>query len=285
MKQVAVIDIGSNSIRYMIARRTKSGVCFSDKLRSTTRLASGLLTDGYLKAEPMLQSVQSIAYFCSLAAKENCPVFAYATSAVRDAKNRDEFLSLLESLNLPISVISGSDEGRFAYIAACKDGGSLIDIGGGSTQLVTRDNSVSFPIGCVRAKEYCQGIDDFDACKHRLFNWFSTVYKTDFPLPSPVVGVGGTITTLGALLQDQKEYSSSMFDGFFFSQSELALLLRHLFDMGENRKHHPLLQKRHDVIIPGGMIVLYLMQAYELPSLSPSDIDGIEGFALSKLEL
>ena len=82
MSKAAIIDIGSNSIRYMTIERTQNGVNFSDKLRCTTRLATGLIATGSLQFEPMMNSYQAIAHFVKLASDEGCPVYAYATSAV-----------------------------------------------------------------------------------------------------------------------------------------------------------------------------------------------------------
>lgn len=281
-KTIAIIDIGSNSIRYFTAQSTKHGVSFSDKLRCTTRLATGLVQSGLLQAEPIINSYRAISGFCELARADGLPVYAYATSAVRDAKNRDEFLSLIKPLGMNVSVLSGPEEGHYAYLAACPNGGSLIDIGGGSTQLVTQDSAKSFPVGCVRARDYCPA-KEYLQMKDKLFAWFSSIFDRNTPLPAPIVGVGGTISTLGALLLGQKSYDGTMFGNFSFSAEMLDELLNNLCVMGDNIKDNPLLVKRHDVIIQGGLIVLYLMNTFDIASIRPSEVDGMEGFAINKL--
>lgn len=250
----------------------------SNKLRQTTRLATGLDTTGVLNEAVMHQSYNVIKQFCYLAQSQGLKAYAYATSAVRDAANKNAFLAMLGSLNLTVNVLSGEQEGRFAHLAACKGCGSLIDIGGGSSQLVTVDRSTSFPMGCVRAKELAKS-DDYYTARQRLFARLDSIYSIDYSMEAPTVGVGGTITTLGALIQGKSDYSEVCFEGFSFNAHQLRQLLIDLSAMGEQRQSHPMLKKRHDVIISGGLIALYLMERFNISSIHPSDTDGMEGFA------
>lgn len=262
----------------MTAELSKGGLLFSDKLLCTTRLGEGLLSNGLLKREPMLNSYKAIADFSNMARLSKIPCYAYATSAVRDAKNRNEFLELLSPLNISVEVLSGEDEGRYAFLAANEGTGTLIDIGGASSQIVTELASKSFPIGCVRAKDFCP-IDDFNSARLSLFRWFDEVYKLSYSLEPPFTGVGGTITTLGALIQGQTEFDGDRFLNFSFTAAELDSVLIDLHSMGSRRKDHPLLKRRHDVILYGGLILAYLLERYKIPSLRPSTSDGMEGYA------
>lgn len=284
MDKLAIIDIGSNSIRYMSARVGDSHVAFSHKLLCTTRLGEGLLKTGRLQEQNMLASYQAILHFKQLAKEENLPVFAYATSAVRDAENRNEFLTLLSPLKIDVNILSGADEGRFAFKAIVDTSKALIDIGGASSQLVTQQHSKSFPVGCVRAKDYC-AMDDFFKARDALFSWFSSVYSLDYTLPAEAFGVGGTITTLGALLMKQREFDSVALNSFSFTLPMLEELLYQLFEMGDARKQHPLLKRRHDVIIYGGLILSYIMERFSISLIRPSSSDGMEGYALHLLDV
>lgn len=130
--KIAVIDIGSNSIRYMEAERTAQGFGFSDKTVFTTRLASGLITSGKLAEKQMKNSIDVLETLSRHAAANGLPCYCYATSAVRDASNQAAFISdVKEKTGLTIEVLSGDDEAAYARIGAGQTNGGLIDIGGG----------------------------------------------------------------------------------------------------------------------------------------------------------
>lgn len=147
---VAVIDIGSNSIRYAAGRNGK-------KLVITTRLGSGLAQTGRLDEERMEKSISVISALASNARHSGYIPFAYATSAVRDASNKAEFVNRLkQKCGITVDVLSGEREAQYAFEAACNssDGCSaLIDIGGASMQIAEAKSKVSYPIGCVRGKD------------------------------------------------------------------------------------------------------------------------------------
>ena len=146
----AVIDIGSNSIRYAAGRNGK-------KLVITTRLGSGLAQTGRLDEERMEKSISVISALASNARHSGYIPFAYATSAVRDASNKAEFVNRLkQKCGITVDVLSGEREAQYAFEAACNssDGCSaLIDIGGASMQIAEAKSKVSYPIGCVRGKD------------------------------------------------------------------------------------------------------------------------------------
>ena len=115
--RAAIVDIGSNSLRYM------EGVCDEGVVRSyikllvTTRLAEGLSHTGRIKRENMLNSIEVLSEFRDRASKNGLPVYAYATSAVRDAENGCEFIALARSsAGIDIDLLSGKREAEYSYI-------------------------------------------------------------------------------------------------------------------------------------------------------------------------
>ena len=153
---IAVIDIGSNSVRLMLAAAESGRVRSIAKRLNTTRLAKGIDATGFLAPDRVRDTVDAIEAFFGTAKQYDVPVIAYATSAVRDAGNRDAFTALVrERTGLVIRVLSGEEEGRLAFSAVTGGEGTVFDIGGGSFQIVTRTCAQSFPCGCVRAKERC----------------------------------------------------------------------------------------------------------------------------------
>lgn len=189
--RIAILDIGSNSVRYMKAHIQNGHVDSDCKVLCTTRLASGLDALGALSADRMIATAQAVAAFARDAKEQGFPVYAYATSATRDAVNRQQFLDLIHTASgLSVTVLSGAEEGRLAFSGACQ-GGSMLDIGGGSLQVVTASASFSFPCGCVRAKDRI-AFDAPQALQAVLTPWLDSVCALPASLPAPTVGVGGT---------------------------------------------------------------------------------------------
>ena len=276
--KIAVIDIGSNSVRLMLAGAENGRVRSIFKKLNTTRLAKGIDATHCLAVDRMSETVQAIDDFRKTAEEYRVPVIAYATSAVRDAENREDFLkSVRERTGLTVRVLSGEEEGTFAFSAVTGGEGTVFDIGGGSFQIVTRDFIKSFPCGCVRAKEQCDA-EDPQSLERELFSWLDR--KTDLPerVSMPVYGVGGTITTVGALLASQKQFDPNGLRAI--TRSELDRLLQKLCAFPEPiRKQHPLLHKRGDIILQGVTILRYMMIRTQTNCVIPSDRDGMEGIA------
>lgn len=280
--QIAVIDIGSNSIRYMEAEKTDSGFSFSKKETYTTRLAEGLAASGLLSGGSVEKSLAVLKQLADRAGKRNLPCFCYATSAVRDAANREEFIRrIAEQTSLPVDILPGEEEAALAY-AGAGNGGGLIDIGGGSSQVITESFRASFPIGAVRIRDWCpsQTLYDLDS----LIPLFDKTY--DLP-PFPEMewtAVGGTATTLGALALNLEQYDPARVGSVVLYDEALLLLLHVLESMGDSgRAEIPLLARRHNIIMGGGYLLHYLMQRIGIRSLRISDRDGLEGYAVRKL--
>jgi len=283
--KIAVIDIGSNSIRYMEAELTEAGFGFSDKSVYTTRLASGLINSGILSDESMQASIDVLRMLAERAKSAHLPCYCYATSAVRDAKNRNSFLSRVStSTGLTIQILSGEDEALFARIGANETNGGLIDIGGGSSQVITESFRQSFPLGCVRIRDLCGGCD-LASMQQILTPVFEKTYSVlpAFPALS-WTAVGGTATTIAALSLRMQTYVAKRIRDACVSQGDLSALLLELEEMGDfGRAAHPLLTQRYDVIRGGGLILLHLMQRIGIDAIHFSDADGLEGYAMQIL--
>ena len=154
MWDAAVIDMGSNSVRLLLVQAGRT-----EQFLETTRLGKGVEARR-LQKEPMERTVQAVERFCALARSRGIGrVYAFATSAVRDAENRGELLALLrERCGLAVDVLSGEEEADLAYLGAADGARALVlDIGGGSTELVfgegTVRQAVSLQAGAVRLRE------------------------------------------------------------------------------------------------------------------------------------
>ena len=282
---LAILDIGSNSVRFAFLTRGDDGAFFVPGGRKdicTTRLGKGLDKTGYLSREAMEATLIACRRFCDRAEAAGSPVFAYATSAVRDAQNRQELLDVLKDVcpDMQVFLLSGEEEGRLAYAGAMGDqAGTLLDIGGGSAQTVTPHWAVSFPTGCVRAQDLCPE-DALPRMRDVIYTWLNDRVTLPGPASAPFVGVGGTITTLGALLLQQSRYDGSQLSTLRLTPELLNALLVRLSALGDERRSQmPLLVRRHDVIRQGGLILSWFMEALHIKSLTPTDRGGMEGFA------
>jgi len=269
----AIIDIGSNSIRYLGKAPEKRLI--------TTRLAEGLITTGKLSDAAMERSVSAVRSFAALAAEEGLTPAAYATSAVRDAANRDIFLRAVKAeTDIDIDVLSGEREAEYARLGAAQEGG-IIDIGGGSSQIVAEGFAQSWPVGCVRAKEWGEerNAASFDALQSALEAKFHAIYRFPRLFTPRFTGVGGTITTLAALSKGMTAYDRAAVADIILTPETVESLARSLYaEGGERRSSHPLLLERHDVIVPGALILLHIMRGMNIFELYVSDADGMEGY-------
>lgn len=279
--RIAIIDIGSNTVRLGIVHRIPSSqrdlfVCPEGKKLFTARLGEGLVGTGRLQESSMERAISAISGFYEKTKEMGIPAYAYATSAVRDALNREYFLTRLYTrCPVPVEILDGTTEGRLAYLGAggC---GTLIDIGGGSAQIVTATGSISRPTGCVRARDL-RADGTPEEIYATLLPWLKENWEDVPPVAAPFVGVGGTITTLGALLAGQ-----STFDGQHLATlmpENLSSLLRTLYIQMKQGTSIPLLGKRQEVILQGGCILRFLMERLSLTTLTPVDRDGLEGYA------
>ncbi len=282
---LAILDVGSNSVRFAILDRNDDGAFFVPGGRKeicTTRLGKGLDQTGRLSAAAMEATITACRQFCDKAEVAGVRAYAYATSAVRDAQNRQELLDALKAAcpDLGIYLLSGEEEGRLAYAGALGgQQGTLLDIGGGSAQVVTPFWSVSFPTGCVRAQDLCPE-DALLRMRDTIYTWLNDRVRLPGPASAPFFGVGGTITTLGALLLQQSRYDGSQLSTLRLTPELLTALLVRLSALGDERRAQmPLLVRRHDVILQGGLILSWFMEALHIKALTPTDRGGMEGFA------
>ena len=262
---VAILDIGSNSVRFAILERSQEDTFFVPGGRTeicTTRLGKGLDKTGRLSPVAMADTVKACRLFCDKAEAAGARAYAYATSAVRDASNRQELLGALKAAcpDMQVFLLSGEEEGRLAYEGAMGGNvGTLLDIGGGSAQVVTPSWSVSFPTGCVRAQDLCPE-DTLPRMRDTIYTWLN-----------------GHVSLPGL---QQERYEGSQLAALRITPELLNALLQRLSALGdEKRAQMPLLIRRHDVILQGGLILSWFMENLSIKALTPTDRGGMEGFA------
>lgn len=282
----AIMDIGSNSVRLLV----HDGERVVEKKIITTRLAEGMSENFELTTEAMQRTVAALSFFCERAkALFADKIFAFATAAVRKATNRSVFLRLIEqTCGLNVEVVSGEMEARLGYVGALdgRDGG-LIDVGGASTEVtVIKDGKTvyakSVDVGAVTVKDAC-------GQNEKVVMEFVDKKTSEFGTV-PIAGfcaIGGTATSVAAMLQELKEYSSIKVDGFVVGIDALISLKNKLFSLSvEERKLLRGLQPQRAEIIAGGVsILLSVMEKIGLDKITVSDKDNLEGYLKLKVGL
>ena len=302
MRKLLVFDIGSNTIRTAKASADDDGAPqVRGKRVYTTRLAEGLIETGSLSDARMRQSLLVLRSVCQEAAYQGYEPYAYATSAVRDADNGAFFVGHAEEIlgEGRVRVLSGEEEAGFAQSGADPTGKrTILDVGGGSSQIVRPSARESWPIGCVRAKDLAP-YDDLkqimDALRPVLSSLFGTAEQDERPdaqsvealrrkTAEPPLGVGGTITTL-ALLNEGKTDFTPWTGEKPLEFLDLCACLQSLDGMGgAERAKIPLLKDRSDVILHGGVILLYLLERLHAARVMATLSDGLDGYAAYLLE-
>ena len=284
----AAIDVGSNSVRLMIARAENDNLTVLNTDRIVTRLMNGV-KDGLLTGEPVLLTARAIAAHVATARKLGADkIEAFGTSALRDAKNSEEFSTLTQTLcGLEVKIISGVEEAQLAYAGAAPAGKcGVIDIGGGSTELIIGTEGQmlrahSAQIGAVRLMNLLEGRmnpeEMLRAAEERLSETVRTVCTDS---PDKWIGVGGTITTLAAMTKKVSKYTPHAIEDFAISEEIARGWLYRLCDMSvEERRGLPgLPPARADIIPYGAAILLAVMRSAKSDPVHACDRDNLEGY-------
>ncbi len=284
MTEYAIIDIGSNSIRYA---EEKCGA-LPDKEIYTTRLGSGLASTGRLSDETMDRSAEVIRALAARAEEGGFVPRAYATSAVRDAENGALFAGrIFSECGVPVEILSGEEEARYAFIGASsgRDVAAMLDIGGASMQIVTPDFGTSFRAGCVRCGDIARKAAHASDCDDRPFeqraalrDYLDSAVSMPITCEKGLVGAGGTITTLAALEAGLRSFDAEIAEKTVLTPASVEKLIEKLAEAGEKRRLHPLLRERHDVILYGAFILAYALEKLKAEELLISCRDGMEGY-------
>ena len=279
MKNIAVIDIGSNSVRLLMCVNGKE-----TQHLETTRLGQGV-AERKLQKESLERTIHAIGRFCEMARAAGCePIFCFATSAVRDALNRDELLiPVRDRFDLQIDVIPGEVEAQLAYMGAAQGmRAGVIDIGGASTELVAGEGevekAVSLQVGAVRLKERCE--QDRAAAEAFLEELYAA-QKENFAQyeQAPFLGIGGTLTTLAAMELKMTEYKDEKVHGYVLRYENVRKWVDMLWDMPVEARVFPGLKPtRRDIIAHGVLILERFMAVFDRKEVVVSTGDNLHGY-------
>ena len=303
MQRLASIDVGSNTIRLLIAEPAVSAPLRPIHVeRRITRLGENFLPDRILQPAAMDRSIAALEEFVELMGHNGVSEYsAAATAVVREASNGSNFLNLVQrKTGLDVRLLSGSKEARLsllgvASVISTKESAMVVfDIGGGSTELIWQGEgdssemeSSSLPVGVVHLTEtFLQGDPPGHEPCLQLREYVSSVltelsFDNDFH-DALWVGTAGTVTTLASMWYELVEYDPARINGTVLERTWLADLCARLAEMKltERRKLTGLEPGREDIILAGGLVTLEIMDIFDFSRFTVSDAGLLEGLFL-----
>ena len=286
----SIIDIGTNSCRLMIADSKNNTVNPLIKKVEFTRLGEGVNKTKMLATEAVNRTLKVLKEYKKISDSYNSEkILAFATSAVRDSSNREEFLELVKrECGIIINCISGIEEGKAAFVGGTSFLDShyskvlLVDIGGGSTEFSygvpkkIPEHVKSFDLGAVRFKEMLEEGTTYQELENHINNELSKInfITSDFEL----LGVAASITGQIALYYDEpydpakshnKKLTLDMIRDNFHKLSKMSV--------EEIMKLPSINAKRADVITSGTFLLLKILEYFNKEYILTSEIDLLEG--------
>jgi len=292
--KVGAVDIGTNSIRLLIT----DGTTELGRWEEVTGLGRGVDRNGTLSPEGIEDSLVALAGFGATMDAEGVERRrAIATSAARDASNRQLFFDLARSaLGVRPTLVSGEEEARLAYAGATAGPfGQLLeppvvvsDIGGGSTELVTAEGGFSIDIGSLRLTERVipsrpAPPAEMVAARSLLADLFREMNLE----VGALVGVAGTWTSLAGIARDLARYSTGTVHGHRMTRAELASVIDSLAGktVEETAAIPALHPRRAPVILAGSLVAEAVMQVLGRDEAVVSGRDTLDGVARDLLAL
>ena len=286
----AVVDVGTNSVKFVIGERGGDGEWRTVVDRAAvTRLGEGLDRTGDLNEEPIARTVDAIADMAEEAAREEVvATAAVGTAGLRMAGNSESFVEAVrERTGIEVEIISGDEEARLAYVAVTSEmqlgDGSLVlfDTGGGSSQFTFGhgekvDERFSVDVGAVRFTERfaLDGVVSVERLAEALNSIAIDLERLDGrPTPDQLVGIGGAVTNLAAVMHGLESYDPDVVRGTILDRAEVDRQLElYRTRTADQRREIPGLQpKRAEVIIAGACVVRTVLEKLGRDSLTVSD--------------
>lgn len=294
--RVAIVDVGSNSVRLLLAERVDARGAHGERLVTVTGLRRGAAPDGAV-TRPALERLDSClnAYAARIRAAGSPPVVAVGTAAVREAPNRARIQALARArLGQALMVLSGEREAALSFAGArlVLPGAAgrcvVIDIGGGSTEVVEGDgrgpaNAVSLPLGVNRQGEVITADPppppQVEAVEHEAAMIVRGA-TAGFRREGPLLGVAGTVITVASVLAGR--YDPEVVHGMVITRHDVRAVLDRLMalDLGARSRVPGLHPDRACVIVPGLAILLGALDALGADRLVASERDILDGLAM-----
>jgi exopolyphosphatase/guanosine-5'-triphosphate,3'-diphosphate pyrophosphatase len=300
-ERLAVIDLGSNSFRLVVFMAGERSWRRTDEIYEPVRIGEGMMATGRLGEEPIeraLATLDVFDHFCRASGLGEGAVDAVATSAIRDAENAQEFLERARArFQLPIRVLSREQEARYGYLAAVNSttlgDGSVLDLGGGSMQLVhvlerLAHESGSWRLGTVRMSE--RFLPPNGPAKRKQLEELREHIAAELADAcwlggGRLVGIGGTVRNLAAAAQRAAELPSNGVQGMIIAREALDRLVERLAELpaAERASVPGIKPARADLILAGAVVVQGVLQAGGFEALETTEAGLREGVFFERL--
>lgn len=327
----AALDLGTNSCRMLIAEPKGSQFLVIDSFSKTVQLGAGLEASGKLSRASMNRTIQALRICEKKIEKHGVKrMRLVATEACRRARNARDFIrQVRRETGLTIEIIAAEEEARLAVISCAPlvRAGSeqllIVDIGGGSTELVWIDLSdvdpedrprsimrlssgfdrqglrdarvvdwISVPLGVATLKDQFIDVED-DAARFALMSWFFEEGLANFTPANAaqprkgfqIIGTSGTVTTVAASFLGLRRYDRAKVDGLVMNSDQIDLVIREYLALGpDGRRTDPRIGRdRHTLIMSGAAILQALMRIWPTDQLSVADRGLREGLLYAQM--
>ena len=301
----ATLDMGTNTVRLLIAQQREG--CLFDFLYQKSRIArigEGFGNNKIIKKEALERTLSILREYKSILKKYDVKeVFAAATSAIREAQNRQWFVENIKKAGFDIEVITPQQEAELTHIGIVymlkdiiENGNWLaFDLGGGSTEFMFSSknrliNSFSIPLGGVKLLEMFIKKDppkeeELDTAakyfKKQLEQYIKKPYKPDF-----IVGNAGTVTSLAVIDMNLTAYSFEKTEGYKLKKENIDKILTKLMSMSAQKRleTYKILEKgREDVIVVGAKIVKTILNFFDKDYIITTNGSLREGLLIKKV--
>ncbi len=281
---VAVFDVGSNSVRTLV--RSQGKTLFQSL--ETTRLGEGIDEKKELKKPAVERTLAGIEKLLGQVKEFNPQkIYAFATEAVRSAKNGSEFVEAVKKkTGIDVEIIDGEEEGEIGLAGAlCGGDGGIIDIGGASAEIAVRKGGKtvychSLPLGAVRLKDFCG--EDEKKLKSLVDSHVGEYGK----VPSGVkfYAVGGTATSLCACFLGLEKYDRESVNGTEMSYGQVVETYEKIkkASLIERIEKLKIGARRAEIIVGGVYLLTRIMSEFKIGSIAVSENDNMLGFLIKR---
>ena len=293
----AVIDVGTNSVKLLVADVDRRSVAPVLEESEQTRLGKGFYETHRLQPDAITDTAGAVAQFASVARSQNAvSLRVIATSAARDAANKQELLDAIKKASgLDVEIISGKQEADLVYQGVRSDpklAGQrllILDVGGGSTEFIIGENNHpefthSFPLGSVRLLEKLQPSDpptsaELERCRGDLHTFFTErICSVVDPAiargreRTRIIGTGGAATILARMEYALDKYRRQEIEGAVITLESIRRWMEKLWSLPlhERRSIIGLPKKRADVILTGMAIYEAVLEEFGFAELRAS---------------
>lgn len=302
MNRLAVIDIGSNSMRVIIVRISKNkSYEIVDELKSTVRLGKNMTERGEINQDRMKAAVKAMSYFKRLCdANEVNEIIAVATEAVRKAKNQAKFLELIKNrFQIDVRVLTGEEEAYHDYLGVINsidiNSAVLMDIGGSSTEFILVENrhikkSISIPVGAISLTDVFLSLNGSRQKKLKeMSKYLKSIFDSIKWLKNiknmPLIGIGGSFRTIGKIHRNKCSYPLHSPHNYKISSHDIFDIydLLKYMDISEYKKVKGISNDRADIFLGALLSISSIIKYCKFKNVIISENGLRQGIVYRKL--